>query len=408
MSSISGMTISCFAACYVIALAVEIARLLLRWRVPAIVPLALAAIGLLAHSLYLIGQAQSELAQRATAPLSSWYDFCLLAAWVLAAAYLGLMIRRPDNAIGVFLLPLVLGLIGLAAFFHDAAPFPARTALSVWRLVHGLTLLVGTTAVTLGFATGLMYLLQSYRLKHKLPPPRGFRLPSLEWLQKFNRESLFISTCLLAAGLVSGVALNLISKAGQGTVSWTDPVVLSSGVLFLWLTVVTIFESIYRPAREGNKVAYLTLANFVFLGLALYFVLFGSHATASVTTPPATRSVSEKPCCDSRLSPFEAAYFRLSYSKGAEPISPGQRPGLGVGDAIEALEGRNNAHAKSLSRPFRAMDAVLFRVPRALPWAGMSVPPGGERTCATSQLTLRVAIAAECRDEKHRSGGGAA
>ncbi|MEX0818393.1 MAG: cytochrome c biogenesis protein CcsA, partial [Pirellulaceae bacterium] len=276
MNLLSGMTITCFAACYVIALTVELSRLLFRWRVPAIVPLALATIGLLAHSLYLIGQAQHELAQRATSPLSSWYDFCLLAAWVVAGAYLGLLIRRPENAIGVFLLPLVLGLIGVAAFVQDIPPFPAHTALNAWRLVHGLTLMLGTTAVLLGFATGLMYLVQSYRLKHKLPPPRGYRLPSLEWLQGFNRESLIISTCLLAIGLLSGVALNLISKSGAGgKVSWTDPVVLSSGVLFLWLTAVTIFESLYRPAREGSKVAYLTLASFVFLGLALYFVLFG-------------------------------------------------------------------------------------------------------------------------------------
>ncbi|HUG66836.1 MAG TPA: cytochrome c biogenesis protein CcsA [Pirellulaceae bacterium] len=293
MISISGMTITCFAACYALALAVELSRLLFRWRVPTIVPLALAAIGLFAHSLYLIGEAQYELDQRMTSPLSSWYDFCLLAAWVVAGAYVGLMIRRRENAIGVFLLPLVLGLICVAVF-QDRTPFPTHTANSVWRLVHGLTLMLGTTAVTLGFATGLMYLLQSYRLKHKLPPSRRFRLPSLEWLQKFNRESLFISTCLLAIGLVSGVALNLIGKSGSGgQVSWTDPVVLTSGVLFLWLTVVTIFESIYRPAREGNKVAYLTLASFVFLGLALYFVLFGSHATVIPAAPPATRGVSE-------------------------------------------------------------------------------------------------------------------
>jgi hypothetical protein len=295
MTFLSGMTITCFAACYVIALAVEASRLLFRWRIPTIVPLALAATGIVAHSLYLIAQAQHELAQRVVSPLSSWYDFCLIAAWVLAGAYLGLMIRRPENAIGVFLLPLVLSLIGAAAYVQDSAPFTARTAHVVWRLVHGLTLMLGTTAVALGFATGLMYLLQSYRLKHKLPPPRGFRLPSLEWLQKFNREALFVSTCLLAIGLVSGVALNLISKVGQGNVSWTDPVVLSSGVLFLWLIAVTIFESIYRPAREGSKVAYLTMANFVFLGLALYFVLFGSHATASVTAPPVRRSGSEEP-----------------------------------------------------------------------------------------------------------------
>ncbi len=280
MTALSGMTITCFAACYAIALAVEVSRLVWGWRIPTLVPLVIAALGLLAQSMYLVVHAQDELLRRAISPLSSWYDFCLLAAWVLAAAYVGLTIRRPENSMGVFLLPLVLGLIGLAWFFQDTAPFPTRTALHVWRLVHGLTLMLGTTAVSLGFATGLMYLVQSYRLKNKLPPTRRFRLPTLEWLQNFNRESLIISTCLLAIGLLSGVVLNVISKTEDGGVMrWTDPVVLSSGVLFLWLTLVTIFESLYRPAREGSKVAYLTLANFVFLSLAFYFVLFGSHAS---------------------------------------------------------------------------------------------------------------------------------
>ncbi|MBC8352111.1 MAG: cytochrome c biogenesis protein CcsA [Planctomycetes bacterium] len=318
MLSLSEMTITCFAACYVMALVVELSRLFFRWRVSTIVPLALSTIGLLAHSLYLIGQAQHELSQRVTSPLSSWYDFCLLAAWVVTGAYLGLMIRRRENALGVFLLPLVLGLIGVAAFFQDATPFPARTAHNVWRLVHGLTLMLGTTAVTLGFATGLMYLLQAYRLKRKLPPTRGFRMPSLEWLQKFNREALFLSTFLLAIGLVSGVALNLISKSGDGgRVSWTDPVVLSSGILFLWLTAVTVFESLYRPAREGNKVAYLTLASFVFLGLALYFVLAESHATADATLPSATRSVSAAPQHASSLTLHVVCFCQDRVSDGS-------------------------------------------------------------------------------------------
>jgi ABC-type uncharacterized transport system permease subunit len=149
----------------------------------------------------------------------------------------------------------------------------------VWRLIHGFALMTGTTAVTLGFATGLMYLTQAYRLQHKLPPRPGFQLPTLEWLQRFNRESLFVSTLLLAVGLISGVLMNSMGSAGSGpAVSWTDPVVLSSGVLFAWLVAVTVFESFYKPARQGKKVAYLTLASFVFLGLVLFFVLSGKHA----------------------------------------------------------------------------------------------------------------------------------
>ena len=216
----------------------------------------------------------------------------MLAAFVLAAAYLGLRFRRPENALGIFLLPLVLALIGLALLFRDADPFMPTSAIFTWRTIHGVTLLLGTVAVTLGFATGAMYLVQAYRLKQKLPPRSGFRLPTLEWLQRFNRETLVISTCLLAMGLISGVVLNLSHQSGPGTgIGWSDPVVLASGVLFAWLLVMTTFEWIYRPARQGRKVAYLTLGSFVFLGLVLFFVLFSKHAT-QVAAPTGDSTVS--------------------------------------------------------------------------------------------------------------------
>lgn len=51
-----------------------------------------------------------------------------------------------------------------------------------------------------------MYLAQSYRLKNKLPTQQGIRLPTLEWLQRFNRRTLLVSTGLLLVGLISGVA----------------------------------------------------------------------------------------------------------------------------------------------------------------------------------------------------------
>ncbi len=157
-------------------------------------------------------------------------------------------------------------------------PFARAQALSYWGIVHGIMLMLGTVAAALGFAAGIMYLLQSYRLKHKLLPRPGFRLPTLEWLQKLNRRSLLLSTFLLGLGLLAGLALNLIRQSSSdGTVSWTDPVVISSGVLFLWLAIATLFESLYKPAREGRKVAYITLASFVFLGLVLCLVLLGQH-----------------------------------------------------------------------------------------------------------------------------------
>jgi hypothetical protein len=142
-----------------------------------------------------------------------------------------------------------------------------------------VSLLLGIVGVTLGFGTGVMHLVQSYRLKSKLPPNPRFKLPSLEWLQRFNREALFISAGSLAIGLIAGVVMNTKPAGG---IAWTHPVVVSSGILFLWLVAVLAFETFYRPAREGHKVAYLTVASFIFLGLVLYFVLFFQHGGSKV------------------------------------------------------------------------------------------------------------------------------
>src|SRR5690606_3920115 len=183
---------------------------------------------------------------------------------------------------------LVLTLIGVAQLCADMPPFPRERAVSSWRLIHGASLLVGTVAVSLGFATGIMYLVQSYRLKRKLPPRQGLRLPSLEWLQRFNIEALWISTGLIAIGVISGVVLNL-SRRTESLV-WHDPVVVSSSLLFLWLLAVVTFEYFYKPAREGRKVAYLTMGSFVFLSLALVFVLFGGHGNTHVPAEQAGSS----------------------------------------------------------------------------------------------------------------------
>ena len=112
-----------------------------------------------------------------------------------------------------------------------------------------------------------------------MPPRVGFRLPSLEWLEQCNRLSLFYATGLIAAGLVSGAIMNILQNSeNHAGIPWTNSVILSSGALLFWLIGVTIFEALYKPARRGQKIAYLTLASFVFLVMVLSFTLMAEHA----------------------------------------------------------------------------------------------------------------------------------
>jgi ABC-type transport system involved in cytochrome c biogenesis permease subunit len=274
---LSNVSIVCFASSYLVALVLEISRLFFRLPIRIIVSVGFTVAGLFAQTVYLVLRAYPD--TRLSPPLSSWYDWLLLIAWCVVLAYLFMVFRRPQAASGIFMLPLVLALIALATLFRNEEPFPRGQALQVWGMIHGTALLLGAVVVMLGFVAGVMYLVQSFRLKRKLPPRQGLKLPSLEWLQAANKRSLLISSYLLAAGLLAGLVLNLVK--GQQGMPWTDPVVWTSGILLVWLVAVLLFESLYKPAQQGRKVAYLTLASFMFLGLVLGMVLIGPSQHAS-------------------------------------------------------------------------------------------------------------------------------
>ena len=187
------------------------------------------------------------------------------------------------HSVGIFFLPVILGLILFAISIEGRQPFSAQERGDLWGMTHGISLLAGTVSMAIAFTTGLMYLVQASRLKRKLPPKAGFRLPSLEWLQVCNRRSLFLATGLIMIGLFSGIIMNVqFQNKLKDIVPWDDMVVISSSVLLLWLIAVSIFEMLYRPARQGKKIAYLTMASFLFLIMVLYFVIFGQHAETPV------------------------------------------------------------------------------------------------------------------------------
>jgi ABC-type transport system involved in cytochrome c biogenesis permease subunit len=146
-------------------------------------------------------------------------------------------------------------------------------------------MMVGTAAVLMGFIAGLMYLTQARRLRSKQVGGRGLRLPTLERLQAMNRHCLVVSTIAVGIGLVAGVVMNLNR---WGNVSWNEGGVILSLILLVWLLAATAVEFFYRPARQGRKIVYLTLASFGFLVLAIYGTLSSEHARGSADSAATT------------------------------------------------------------------------------------------------------------------------
>jgi ABC-type uncharacterized transport system permease subunit len=253
----------CFTASYAVALGLELVGLWHRpaWRRWAVV-IALIA-GAIAHAWYLAGRIADEPA----APLSSRHDWYLAVSWLLSVIYVTLSVYYPKRSFGLFLLPVMLGLIG-ASHWAATAPLASADTERAWGQLHGVLLMLGAVAVLLGFVAGTMYLVQSYRLKHKFPTTSRLRLPSLEWLEAVNSRSLGAAMLLVALGFFTGVVARVANRR-SADLPWNDPVVLSLGAMLLWLAAAELFRLVYPAARRGRKIAYLTIAAFVFLLITL-------------------------------------------------------------------------------------------------------------------------------------------
>jgi ABC-type transport system involved in cytochrome c biogenesis permease subunit len=252
------VTVTCFFASYGLALAMELLSLWRPARALRVLTLIAAAAGLLAHTLYLYSRQP---------PLIWQFSWLLFVAWVLAVFYLCGAVHHRGLSWGVFVLPLVLGLVALGVLF-GAPPAEARGLWKeelqaphrLWGPVHAVLILLACVGVSVGFVASLMYLFQSHRLRTKAPPGQGLRLLSLERLEAMNRRAIVLAFPLLTAGILAGVVLLV---QGSDSVTWTDPRVLATAGL--WLAFAMLLYLRYGHHLRGRQVALMTIMTFVVL-----------------------------------------------------------------------------------------------------------------------------------------------
>ena len=262
------LSVLCFAGTYGLALLAELARFLVRSPVRWYVAACLMALGWLVQTAFLANLALKN-------PLflvTTQFESVMALSWIMALIGLYLMVRSPKPvAVGMFVLPLVLGLVIAAGWFapRESDWLEWGGTVAFWGTVHGIFLLGGAVFTCVAFFAGLMYLAQMRRLKAKRPFRLGLRLPSLEQSERINRGAITIAFPLLTFGLLIGVVLSLAAR-GEGTVvgtahmlRWTDPKVLSA--LLMWLVFAILLHARFRPAMRGKSVMVLTIVAFAFL-----------------------------------------------------------------------------------------------------------------------------------------------
>ena len=156
------VTVFCFMASYGLALALELLHLWLARAVVRALALVAGAAGLVAQTLYLYSHQP---------PLIFQFGWMLFVAWILAVFYLSGSIHYRRVSWGVFVLPLILGLLGIGLLFGPPDP-DERGLFSgnlyhphlLWGPVHTLLLLLATVGLCIAFLASMMYLFQAHRL----------------------------------------------------------------------------------------------------------------------------------------------------------------------------------------------------------------------------------------------------
>jgi ABC-type uncharacterized transport system permease subunit len=252
------ITVFCFAASYAVALALELLQLRRPRPIQRVLSLAFGSAGLLAHTIYVARPL----------PLAAPRSSLLLLAWILAVFYLYGSFHHRRLAWGLFVLPLVLGLIGLAELSAGQAA-PADTSPSLWPpswgVIHGTLLLLAAAGLCVGFIASLMYLVQVQRLRVKMAPTQGVRLLNLERLEEMNRRAILWAFPLLTAGL-----LLALFHDGELPPDVTGPKALFT--IGLWLVFAILLYLRYRANVRGRQVALLTVLAFCLMLVAFVSV----------------------------------------------------------------------------------------------------------------------------------------
>jgi len=248
--------IFCFLASYALALGLELWYHYRPGQLARRFALIAGAAGLVAQTIYLVDKG---------APLAFLSGSALLLAWSLAIFYLFGSLHYQRLAWGIFVLPLVLGLVLLGAagpLLHpedQGQGQPGKHFLLVDIVsvpaAHGVLLLLAAVGLCVGFLASLMYLYQAHLLRTK-QPSHGPRMLSLERLEMMNRRAIVVSFPLLTIGMILGVGL-MVDEPRQWTL---DPRVLSAFVL--WPTFGLLVYLRFATHLAGRSIALWTIVTF--------------------------------------------------------------------------------------------------------------------------------------------------
>ena len=188
--------------------------------------------------------------------------------WVLALSYVYLEVTTDERAMGVFILPILVGL-QMIPVLNPGVEKADPLLDSPWFWVHIASLLFAYASFALAAMLGLTYVLQFKEIKKKQLGYFYTRLPSLHVLDAMNSRAVVVGWLFLTIGVVVGVVWTAQARAlSPGNVnlqemSLDDPKIFIA--VLSW--AVYSFQMVARRTLgwSGRRSAWMSALGFVII-----------------------------------------------------------------------------------------------------------------------------------------------
>jgi ABC-type transport system involved in cytochrome c biogenesis permease subunit len=204
--------------------------------------------------------------------------------WLLALSYLYLEITTDERAMGVFIVPMLVGLQAIPAVSPGAERMDPVLD-SPWFWVHVSSLLFAYASFGLAWVLGLTYMVQFKEIKKKHLGYFYMRLPSLQTLDVMNARAVAVGWLFLTLGVVVGAIWTAQARAAVPddpnlqAMSLNDPKILVA--VLTW--GVYSFAVVARRTLgwSGRRAAWLSALGFAIV--LLNFLPINYFVTTSHT-----------------------------------------------------------------------------------------------------------------------------
>ena len=203
--------------------------------------------------------------------------------WLLTLSYLYLELTTDERSMGVFILPVIVGLQTIPAIY-PGVEYRDAVLDSPWFWVHVSSLLFAYASFGLSGILGLTYVLQFKEIKKKHLGYFYTRLPSLQVLDVMNSRAVAVGWVFLTFGVVVGAVWTAQARGIDPTDPNLQAMSLDDPKIFVAMLTWGVYSFAVVARRtlgwSGRRAAWLSALGFAFAMLnflAINYFVTTSH-----------------------------------------------------------------------------------------------------------------------------------